>query len=332
MTPADATRRLIDRFTGEANAASPEAAMRDYARRLVTQYAECFGGVEIPLDMDVLASLRDIRKSELPPVQSEDAELVPDGRGGVEYRVNPDRPETRRRFSVAHEICHTFFPDFETKVWCRSDAKYRLRSDPADRIEMLCDIGASELLMPLEPFRADVLAVDSAAKLVALIQKYRASPEAVLRRYAEVHPRKVAAVFLAWKLKPTEQGTVGNLKQPNLLDIDPVAEARRALKLRIEYSVGSESFRQSGLYLPSDKSVENNGPLYAAATNPVGAAGACDLKLGPASGRYHVVAIPVWTAPGEFGPDGESAVAAILEPLEARQARSKSEVQQPSLF
>jgi hypothetical protein len=33
----------------------------------------------------------------------------------VAIRVNPDRPETRRRFSIGHEIAHTFFPTMRAR-------------------------------------------------------------------------------------------------------------------------------------------------------------------------------------------------------------------------
>ena len=31
-------------------------------------------------------------------------------------RLNPDRPVTRQRFSIGHEITHTFFPDHTSHV------------------------------------------------------------------------------------------------------------------------------------------------------------------------------------------------------------------------
>lgn len=328
------TRALIDRLVNESGADDAEAAIRRHARDLIATLADQFGAVDLPVNMEVLASLRGITKGDTPPVHSDDAELVPTGDGAVEYRVNPDQPETRQRFSVAHEIAHTFFPDYHTKSWCRTDAKYRRREDPDEFIEMLCDIAASELLMPLESYTADVLAIRSADQLASLAKTYHVSPEAALRRFAEIHPRAVAAVFLSWKLKPTERSTVGNLEQRNLFDLDPAEEARRAMKLRIDYSIASEAFRQAGHYLPTDKSVESDGPLYAAACSRAGAEGECELTLGQAAGRYRVIAIPVWTDAACLGPAGENAVAAILEPVQIQKSKRKhgSALDGPSLF
>jgi hypothetical protein len=334
VTSSSSTRALIERLIRESGATDAEAAIRYHARALIDLYRSQFGELTLPLDMEVLASLRGITKSDLSPMHSDDAELVPDGRGAVEYRVNPDRPETRQRFSVAHEIAHTFFPDYQTKSWCRTDARYRRRDNPDEFVELLCDIGASELMMPLAEFTADVLAVDTVDKLLALAKTYHASPEAVLRRFAEVHPRQVAAVFLSWKLKPTQQATFGNLQQMNLFTLDPKQEAHRAKKLRIDYSIPSTSFRQARYFLPADKSVESIGPLYAASTSRVGASGECDLDLGQASGRYRVLAIPIWTEASDLGPNSENAVAAVIEPLQvARTVRKNwSQDNEPTLL
>ena len=87
-------------------------------------------------------------------MHSPDAELQPDGKGGVLLRLNRDRPLTRQRFSVGHEITHTFFPGYAAKVQCRKP-KSRDWSDPEDVLEVLCDIGASELVFPLPWFEQD---------------------------------------------------------------------------------------------------------------------------------------------------------------------------------
>lgn len=318
MKSVNPSRTLLERLIEESGASDAETAIRQKARSLIDDYRKHFGEIELPLNMEVLASLRGITKSDLPPIHSEDAELVPDGQGTVEYRVNLDRPETRQRFSIAHEITHTFFPDYHTKSWCRTDARYRRRENPDDYVEMLCDIGASELLMPVERFTVDVLAVDSAESLLALVKSYHASREAVLRRFAEVHPRAVAAVFFSWKLKPTQRSTVGNLQQMNLFGLDPAEEARQAKKLRIDYAISSPSSRQSGHFFPPDKSVDNVGPLYSAASSGAGATGDCELRLGQTAGKYRVIAIPVRTETDDLGPNGENAVAAIIETLQTK--------------
>lgn len=326
------TQALINelvRSTGEADAA---AAVRKHARELVALHVQTFGEPSMPLDMDVLASLRGIGRSDEPPIHSPDAELVPDGSGGVTMRINPDRPETRRRFSVAHEISHTFFPHYTTKEWCRTDARYRDRANPDDYLEMLCDIAAAELLFPAPWFSSDAAGVASASELAALAATYRASRDATVRRYAEVSSESLAAVFFIWKLKPTQRGTVGNKNQINLLGITPEQEIREAIRLRIEYAIPSQAFINDGHFLPKDKSVENEGPIYQAAASGEPNEGDCYLDLGQAAGTYRVWALPLWTPDGQLGANRENSVVAIIRPVTVKKPKSKQRQSGPGLF
>lgn len=323
---------LIEALVRSTGAPDAFAAIRMKARSAIEQFRATFGEPTMPLDIDALASFLGIGRSDDAPAHSEDAELVPVGDGRVAIRVNPDRPETRKRFSVAHEVSHTFFPNYQAKKWCRTDARYRRRDNPDDLLEILCDVGASELILPAPWFIEDAAAVTTGAGLVDLARKYTASREATLRRFAESHPRCVAAVFLSWKLKPTQQTTIGNVNQHNLFDIDPPEHARRARKLRLDYSIPSPKFADSGNYLPADKSVENDGPLYEAASTGWPCEGECRLDLGRAGGRYRILAVPVWTDDGDLGPCGENALGAIIEPLDVNASGGKGIQSAPKLF
>jgi hypothetical protein len=326
------TRDLIDALVRSTCAPDAFAAIRTKARNAIEQFRATFGDPTMPLDVDALASFFGIGRSDDAPAHSEDAELVPVGNGRVAIRVNPDRPETRKRFSVAHEISHTFFSNYQIKTWCRTDARYRRRDNPDDLLEMLCDVGASELILPAPWFIQDAAAVTTGAGLVDLARKYTASREATLRRFAESHPGDVAAVFLSWKLKPTQQPTIGNVDQQNLFDTDPAEHARRAKRLRLDYSIPSPKFAEAGHYLPADKSVENDGPLYDAASTGRPCEGECQLDLGPACGRYRVLAVPVWTDDDDLGPAGENALGAIIGPLDVKASRGKWIESGPKLF
>lgn len=326
-------RSTIDELVSSTGCKDAADAIRMKAKELIDIYVASFGEPTLPINVEVLASLRGIQRSEVPPIHSPDAELVPDGLGGVTMRVNPDQPETRQRFSIAHEISHTFFPDYTTKAWCRTDARYRSRENPEDFLEMLCDIGAAELLFPQPWFGRDAAAVTDAASIISLASTYHASREATIRRYAETSPDSVAAVFFAWKLKPTQKGTIGNPNQTNLFGISAEDELREALRLRIEYSVASESFKTEGHFLPKDKSVENDGPIYQAALTGLPADDQCHLELGQASGTYRISAIPLWTAQEQLGSAGENTVAALLRPVAVRKtAKRQTKNTGPGLF
>ena len=321
--PARSTESLIKELVRSTGAVDAPAAIRLKARELIELHVASFGAPTLPINLEVLASLRGISRSEELPLHSPDAELVPDGTGRVTMRVNPDRPDTRQRFSVAHEISHTFFPDYTAKAWCRTDSRFRDRTDPDEYLEMLCDIGASELLFPQPWFSQDAAAVADASGLVRLAATYHASREATLRRFAETSPESVAAVFLTWKLKPTQKSTIGQKDQGNLFGVTPEEEVRDALRLRIEYTAMSEAFKADGHFLPKDKSVENEGPLYLAASTGNPAEDECFLDLGQAAGTYRIWAIPLWTAEDQMGSNRENTVGAILRPTTLRKPQRK---------
>ena len=120
MAPTGTTKYLIDGLVASAGVSDPVSAIRLKATQAVDSFVAIFGEPDpFPLDLVALASFLGIKRSQAPPSFSPDAELAPDGYGGVEMRVNPDQPVTRRRFSIGHEITHTFFPEFTTHVWPR---------------------------------------------------------------------------------------------------------------------------------------------------------------------------------------------------------------------
>ena len=325
------TREIIDALTRSTGASDPVAAIRSKARDAIERFRATFGEPTMPFDVEALASFLGIHLSEAAPSHSKDAELVPIGNGRVEIRVSADRPDTRRRFSIAHEISHTFFPNYQVKKWCRTDARHRRRDNPDDLLEKLCDIGASELILPAPWFVLDAANVTSGVGLVELAE-YVASREATVRRFAESHSGEIAAVFLSWKLKPTQEPTLGNIDQGDLFGTDPTDRARLAKRLRLDYSIPSGRFLEAGHYLPADKSVENDGPLYEAASSGRPCDGECTLDFGSAGGKYRILAVPVWTEQTDLGPAGENALAAIIEPLEVKTSRRASARSEASLF
>lgn len=103
----------------------------------------------------ILASMRGFRVEEMDRTRSasepRDAVVMPTNHGsrGI-ILFNPSRPRGRVAFSIAHEIVHTFFPNSV------SGARFRSLCSPESRqareLEVLCDLGASELLMPARDF------------------------------------------------------------------------------------------------------------------------------------------------------------------------------------
>ena len=77
--PGRSTQSLIDELVRATGAASPEEAIRIKARELIATHVDVFGEPSMPMNMDVLASLRSISRSDEKPLFSPDAELSPDG-------------------------------------------------------------------------------------------------------------------------------------------------------------------------------------------------------------------------------------------------------------
>jgi len=107
------------------------------------------------------------------------------------------------RYSIAHELAHTLFQD------CGEVARYRLgrHEQQADdwQLEMLCNVGAAEFLMPVGSFpdlKTQPLEID---RLLALRSSYDVSTEALLLRVARL-TEQPCAMFTASR-KETGEAT-----------------------------------------------------------------------------------------------------------------------------
>lgn len=125
-----------------AGAEDPIAVIERRARELALR-ARDSGWSGPPFDPIMIADLLKI------PVEANasvpDARIVSkDHRLIIQY--NPTQPRARVRFTIAHEIAHTLFPDVAEEVRHRGGN----RSSPDDwQLELLCNIAAAEFVMPL---------------------------------------------------------------------------------------------------------------------------------------------------------------------------------------
>lgn len=112
----------------------------------------------------------------------QDARIIPVGGRGLRIEFNPNRPRGRMRFSVAHEIGHTLFPDCAETIRTRGPTE---RED-SWQLELLCNLAAAEILMPIgtavglehEPVRID--------NVLRLQREYDVSTEAICLRMVKV--------------------------------------------------------------------------------------------------------------------------------------------------
>jgi len=108
----------------------------------------------------------------------QDARTIPVGGRGLRIEFNPNRPRGRVRFSVAHEIGHTLFPD------CAETVRTRGLTEKEDswQLELLCNLAAGEILMPIGAafgLEREPLGIDN---VLCLQRAYDVSTEAICLR------------------------------------------------------------------------------------------------------------------------------------------------------
>lgn len=184
---------------------------------VLTQARKCLQTLhkfhDIPKDpierLTILASICGI--GEVVPMNIEqrrgekrDAVLVPSISGGRSIIYNPVVARSRVAFSIAHEIIHTFFPNSTNGARFRNICASESRE--ANELERLCDLGASELLMPLNEFQKAARANSySLSAVSALMEIFGSSFEATVFRLASAHPGIAVAGLLRYRLRVGEQ-------------------------------------------------------------------------------------------------------------------------------
>lgn len=113
-----------------------------------------------------------------------DARTLPTSEGRFRIEFNPNRSAARINFSVAHEIAHTLFPDCSQAIRNRFT---HAEMKPNDwQLEVLCNIGAAEILMPIGSFRFNEARPLSIDTVLNLQREFSVSSESVLLRIAKL--------------------------------------------------------------------------------------------------------------------------------------------------
>jgi hypothetical protein len=109
-----------------------------------------------------------------------DARTRSDDKKRFTIEFNPNRPLARTRYSIAHEVGHTLFPDCAVAV--RNRATHQDMKGDEWQLEMLCNVAAAEILMPFGTLQ-DVTSIrPSVDKILDLRRKYLVSCESVMIR------------------------------------------------------------------------------------------------------------------------------------------------------
>jgi len=170
-----------------AGVEDPVAVITTRARALVAEALDAgwSGPPFDPLFLADLLKLEVVPRGDLP-----DARIVPVGRSALRIEFNPNRPRARTRYSIAHEVAHTLFPDCSQQARHRSWHEYTTAD--AWQIEVLCNLAASEFLAPigsLPELKGADLTID---KLLKLRPRFELSMEALLNRVVRLADDPVA--------------------------------------------------------------------------------------------------------------------------------------------
>ncbi len=166
------------------------------ARAVVFEATEA-GWSGPPFDPIELAGL--LRIDIVPSQDVTDAAIALSSKGSLQIAYNPDQPRGRQRYSIAHELAHALFPDVAAQTRFRTSSQQL----PGDdwQLELLCNLGAAELLMPLGSM-GDVLEADlDIDRLLELRREFDVSVEAVALRLTRLS-RQPMAIFAAARAKP----------------------------------------------------------------------------------------------------------------------------------
>jgi Zn-dependent peptidase ImmA (M78 family) len=218
----------------------PRCIVVNLARKLAQKYRSFDGSDVGPLKrLEIIASFSGLTVTpmdiEQRKTEPRDAVLILNGRadgrrGQVFY--NPKRPQGRVAFSIAHEISHTFFPN--TVIGARFRDLCGSKSREANELERLCDLAASELLMPADEFRREACDRFSMTELERLTQRFGSSFESTVFRLATAHPGVAVAGLLKFRFtKNEERLRTRSIQQvlfddaPGILNKPPEAKYRR---------------------------------------------------------------------------------------------------------
>jgi len=137
-----------------------------------------------PIELDKIKRIRHINEeTAFTSSETLDAILSPTSEGFV-LRLPKGQHQYRQRFSIAHEIGHTFFYDIDSNPPVRLISQASLGAI-SPKEEDICSAFARELLMPHELMVDELSRLSVTNKLVALVDLaslYRVSAEVMTRR------------------------------------------------------------------------------------------------------------------------------------------------------
>ncbi|MBI4167589.1 MAG: ImmA/IrrE family metallo-endopeptidase [Candidatus Aenigmarchaeota archaeon] len=194
---------LVDAMMISTKQETPLAAIRVKVRELLKQ-----ANVEsVPVQIKPLCTARGIKRIFSHDIEW-DARLfpAPDGYSICINRQYYDlyHEKAHTRFSICHEIAHTFFLELETSnLGWRAGTNYDFRLWYAQE-EILCNRAAGEMLVPTEKLKSMTMDIWNP---FFLAEYFKVSKEVIFRRLSEIMVPNIVIAFLKplrdadWHLK-----------------------------------------------------------------------------------------------------------------------------------
>ena len=247
------TNSSVKRLIAKTPQADPVAVILNRARHLALRAMD--DGWDGP-PFDPLELAEYLNLSVTPNESVREARTVPSRGKGFAIEYNPNRPPARVRYSVAHEIAHTLFPDCRLRV--RHRGHHERTTSDSWQLEALCNIAAAELLMPVGSLMSIQQSPLSIDQLVTLRQQFQVSMEAMLIRTAHLTTSPVS-MFCADRIEASPNlgryrlnYAVASGSSPHRLRTGILLPARTTLKecTSIGYTtVGSEKWDRTTVRL-----------------------------------------------------------------------------------
>lgn len=144
-----------------------------------------------PYNPFTLAEMRGVKL--LPTEDVLDARTRSDSGERFTIEFNPQRPAARMRYSIAHELGHTLFPDCAAAT--RNRATHAEMKEDDWQLEFLCNMAAAEILMPFGTLQEELSIRPSTGLVLDLRRKYLVSCEAVVNRLIRLSAYPCVAFF-----------------------------------------------------------------------------------------------------------------------------------------
>ena len=240
MTTKTWTEPLVLELIASHSSKDPRRAVEAYAQKLLREAEQ----TRLPIDVGLIASVKGIKQRE--GKHDFAGRIYAEDDGQLVMDLNTAHNSNRRRFTCAHEMMHTAFPNFAEEKRYRMDTT--LESNPINREEeYLCDLGAAALLMPADLVASSYRLCDGLSAVEALSNDAEVSFEAAGNRLAELSDDAGVFMVFGYAHKPADR--------PALRRGEDVSK-----RVRLRYARCSKL----DLYLPRFKSAEDDSVITSA--------------------------------------------------------------------